>query len=82
MNGRASSCAAVIAPWLADCAMPTRLSVGFSTSARFANVRAPVTVTSALSARCKTASTVLAPASGTSISRLPPAKFSSEKVKV
>ena len=37
----------MIAPWLADCAMPTRFSAG-STSARLANVRVPVTVTSAI----------------------------------
>src|SRR5438105_4629476 len=47
MIGRTSSCRAVMAPWLADCAMPTRFLAGFSTSAKLANVRLPVTVTSA-----------------------------------
>ena len=34
----------MIAPWLADCAMPTRFSAGSGTSARLVNVRDPVTV--------------------------------------
>ena len=36
--------------------MPTRSSAGFATSARLVNVRLPVTVTSAVSARCMTTS--------------------------
>ena len=36
--------------------MPTRFSAGLSTSARLANIRLPVTVTSALSERCSTTS--------------------------
>ena len=75
MIGRASSCRAVIAPWLADCAMPTRFSAGFSTSARLANVRLPVTVTSALSDRCRTTSTRTAAATTTSTSRRELAKL-------
>ena len=36
--GRASSWRAVIAPWLADCAIPRRFCAGFSASARFVKV--------------------------------------------
>ena len=58
MIGRASSCAAVIAPWLAADAMPTRFSAGFSTSAMFRNVAVPVTTTSAFSDSVSTTSAV------------------------
>ena len=56
MIGRVSSCRAVTAPWLADCAMPTRSCEGSGASARFVKVDLPVTVTSALRTRCMTAS--------------------------
>ena len=56
MIGRASSCAAVTAPWLAAAAMPTRFAAGSSTSAMFRNVLAPVTMTSALSESVSTTS--------------------------
>ena len=54
MIGRVSSWRAVIAPWLADCAMPTRSCAGAGASARLVKVDLPVTVTSALRARCIT----------------------------
>jgi len=44
-----------MAPWLLDAAMPTRLSAGCSTSATLRKVRVPVTTTSALNARGRTA---------------------------
>jgi hypothetical protein len=58
MIGRASSCFAVIAPWLAALAIPTRFSAGFSRSAILRNVRVPVTTTSAVSDTPSTASAV------------------------
>ena len=54
-----------MAPWLADCAIPTRFSAGFSASARLVNVRFPVTATLALKERCSTASTRTFPPGGT-----------------
>ena len=68
INGRASSCRAVMAPWLADCAMPTRFSAGRSTSARLVKVDLPVTVTSALSESCSVTSSRSGPAAVTAIS--------------
>ncbi len=62
ISGRVSSCRAVMAPWLADCATPTTLSAGRSTSARLVKVDRPVTVTSALSASCSVASIRSGPA--------------------
>ena len=56
-SGRPSICLAVTAPSEAASAIPMRLSDGFSTSARFLNVRWPVTVTSAVSASVSTTST-------------------------
>ena len=57
MIGRVSSCAAVIAPWLAADAIPTRFSAGFSTSAMLRNVDVPVTMTSAFRASVNSAFT-------------------------
>ena len=79
ISGRASSCRAVMAPWLADCATPTTLSAGRSTSARLVKVDLPVTVTSALSASCSVASIRSGPAPVTSISRRSAPKLIKEK---
>jgi hypothetical protein len=68
-----------MAPWLADCATPTTLSAGRSTSARLVKVERPVTVTSALSASCSVASTRRGPGAATSISRRTAPKLMSEK---
>ncbi len=77
ITGRASSWRAVIAPWLADWAIPTRFSAGRSTSARLVNVDLPVTVTSAVSDSESTASPRTLPEGGTTISRRAAAKFTS-----
>jgi len=75
INGRSSSCFAVIAPWLAAWAIPTRSSAGFSTSARFVNVCFAVTVTSAFNAKCSTTSTRGVPLVPTTTSRRAGAKL-------
>ena len=64
MIGRASSCAAVMAPWLAAAAMPTRFSAGFSTSATLRNVLVPVTTTSAVNDSARVTSAVSGCAAG------------------
>ena len=58
ITGRASSCAAVTAPWLAAAAIPTRFAAGSSTSATFRKLPAAVTMTSALSDSVSTTSAV------------------------
>src|SRR5688572_16770472 len=80
MIGRASSCIAVIAPWLAADAMPTRFSAGLATSATFRNVDVPVTTTSALIDSVSTASADADWTPGTDTERLSTLKLISRYV--
>ena len=70
-----------MAPTLAEVATPTRFSPGFSRSAMLRNVRVPVTTTSAVMPRVRTASTRFSPAA-TSRSRRSVEKFTSRNVRL
>src|SRR2546422_11756951 len=70
ITGRAPTCTAVTAPWLAADAIPTRFSAGFATSAMFRNVAGPGTTTSARSDNVMTTLAMTDPPGGTGTVRL------------